>query len=155
MNFQISRLAVLATILATLALLVAPTVVSKTTSDSEANRGQSEAIATSTESVETEVARETAVEPVLNPALVPVCTCESGRGTGKPQQFNPDGSVRLGEINPHDIGMCQINSDYHEAKAVSLGMDIYTTNGNIRYANWLYAREGLTPWNWSKSCWAE
>lgn len=86
---------------------------------------------------------------------MPICTCESGRGIGHPVQFNADGSVRRGQVNPHDIGMCQINSDYHEAAATKLGMDIYTTAGNIKYANYLYEHEGTTPWSWSKSCWGK
>ena len=84
----------------------------------------------------------------LNPALLPVSKCESG---GK--HFNSDGSVLRGKVNPHDIGLMQINSDYHEASAIDMGLDIYTEEGNIRYANHLYETQGLRPWNWSKPCW--
>lgn len=116
--------------------------------------GQIEAIAgTSTPLKKAPVSRETPVNQSLDPALLPICTCESGRGIGHPVQFNADGTVRRGVVNPHDIGMCQINSDYHEAAATKLGMDIYTTAGNIAYANYLYRHEGTAPWNWSKSCW--
>lgn len=89
-------------------------------------------------------------------ALKPVCSCEStGSPYNTPRQFNADGSVVRGKINRHDIGMCQINSDYHEEAAKKMGMDIYTEQGNIEYANYLYKHEGLKPWSWSRSCWSK
>lgn len=94
------------------------------------------------------------VRPVLNPALKRVCSCEStGKPNNEPQQFEADGSVKKGKQNPLDTGMCQINLHYHQATAERMGLDLFTEEGNIEYANWLYAREGLTPWNWSRSCW--
>lgn len=91
----------------------------------------------------------------LNPALVPVCACESAyRKDGVPQQFEKDGvTVRFGRINKLDTGMCQINQKYHLAKAQSMNLDIFTEQGNIKYANYLYETEGLAPWGWSKPCW--
>ena len=51
-------------------------------------------------------------KPILNPALKPICTCESGQDTGQPQQYNiHTGGVLHGKQNPKDIGACQIN-DY-------------------------------------------
>lgn len=92
----------------------------------------------------------------LDPALLPICSCESvGVPNATPQQFNKDGSVKRGRINSHDIGMCQINETYHGAEAKKLGMDIYTTEGNIKFANYLYEHQGTKPWNWSKSCWGK
>lgn len=89
-------------------------------------------------------------------ALKPVCSCEStGSPFNTPRQFNPDGSVVRGRINPRDIGMCQINADYHEIAAKKMNMDIYTEEGNIRYANYLYEHQGLKPWSWSKPCWSK
>lgn len=99
---------------------------------------------------------EPVVEPlaVLNPKLKPVCGCESNYSPLKePRQFNDDGSVVLGKINPLDTGMCQINQKYHLATATKMGLDIFTEQGNIKYSNWLFENEGYTPWNWSKSCW--
>lgn len=100
------------------------------------------------------------IEPIseplatLHPKLVPVCACESGQGkNGTPKQFNPDGSVRFGKINPLDTGMCQINQKYWLEKSKELGFDIFTEQGNIKMANWIYDRHGLQPWDWSKSCW--
>lgn len=93
----------------------------------------------------------------LLPALVPICACESAlRKDGKPTQFNPDGTVRRGKVNHNDIGMCQINIEPrngHLAQAKKMGLDLFTEEGNIKYANWLYKQEGSSPWNWSKNCW--
>lgn len=72
---------------------------------------------------------------------------------GIPKQFDKDGSVMRGRVNHQDIGACQINLTYHEAEAIRLGFDLFTWNGNVGFANWLYKQEGSTPWNWSKSCW--
>lgn len=93
----------------------------------------------------------------LNKALVRVCTCESGQGTGKPQQFDINtGGVLHGKQNHNDIGMCQINVEPRNGniqQANRLGFDVYTEQGNIKMANWIYKHEGLSPWNWSKGCW--
>lgn len=150
MSNIIGRKPLLLTITIVFALLAIPSGIRAPAPTTEANRGQIGGIPTSTQ---TALSRETAVKPTLNPALVPICTCESGRGIGHPVQFNADGSVRRGLVNPQDVGMCQINEHYHLKASQSLGMDIYTEAGNIEYANWLYEREGTTPWNWSKSCW--
>jgi len=100
---------------------------------------------------------DTSTSTKLNPALQPVCACEStGSRFGTPRQYNADGTVLRGKINPNDIGMCQINTEPrngHLEASISLGLDIFTTEGNIAYANWLYEQSGLTPWNWSRSCW--
>jgi hypothetical protein len=90
----------------------------------------------------------------LLPAMRPICGCESaGSPTKTPIQFNPDGSVLHGKVNPHDIGMCQISETFNGATATAHGWDIYTTEGNIKMANWMYKNQGTAPWNWSKSCW--
>lgn len=152
MRNKMGRKTLLLTITLALALLFVPTAVSAPKPPTEANRGQIGGVSSSTL---TGGSRETDVKPTLDPALVPICTCESGRGVGHPVQFNADGSVRRGLVNPQDVGMCQINEHYHLAAAQALGMDIYTEVGNIEYANYLYEHEGTTPWNWSKSCWAK
>lgn len=97
---------------------------------------------------------ETPAIATLHPELVPICTCESGQGTGKPQHFNiQTGEVLRGVVNPQDIGMCQINLKYHQAAAERMGLDVFKEEDNIAYANWLFEQEGSTPWNWSKPCW--
>lgn len=92
--------------------------------------------------------------PSLYPTLKRICSCEStGSPDNEPQQFNADGTVLRGKINPLDTGMCQLNSYYHDANAKSMGLDIETEYGNAVYANWLFETQGSTPWAWSKSCW--
>lgn len=69
------------------------------------------------------------------------------------RQFNSDGSVLRGEVNNEDIGVFQINEHYHLKESEDLGYDIYTTAGNIEFAEYLYRKEGLAPWGWSSPCW--
>ena len=82
----------------------------------------------------------------LYPVMENICTCESGK------QFHPDGTVVKGVVNPLDIGMCQINLKYHGEAAESLGFDVFTEVGNIRYTNYLYDQQGAQPWYLSRSC---
>lgn len=91
---------------------------------------------------------------VLRRELKTVCSCESGNGAyGEPQQFHEDGSVVRGIINPLDIGQCQINLKYWGEEAEELGYDIFTSQGNIKMANYIYDNSGLQPWSASKQCW--
>lgn len=93
-------------------------------------------------------------KPKLRDALVPICACESvGKKDGVPQQFNADGSVVHGRIDPDDRGLCQINRRYWGKKSEELGYNIETEDGNISMANWIYDHEGVEPWRWSKPCW--
>lgn len=90
----------------------------------------------------------------LEPTLKRICSCESnGHPNGEPRQFNADGTVLKGKINPLDTGMCQINLKYHESTAMKMGLDLFTAEGNFAYATWLFETQGTTPWNWSRSCW--
>lgn len=82
--------------------------------------------------------------------LQKIAWCES-----RNKQFNADGSVHKGQINPQDIGKYQINEHYHLADSQALGMDIYTLAGNTSYALYLYKTQGTIPWNWSKPCWGQ
>lgn len=95
----------------------------------------------------------------LVPQLIPVCSCEStGKWNGTPTQFDKNGKVLHGKVNPNDIGMCQINMEAkngHLAQTKKLGLDVYTEAGNIAYANYLYAKNGLKDWGWSKHCWKD
>lgn len=90
----------------------------------------------------------------LRSELKPICACESvGNRHAEPQHFHPDGRVIRGVINSDDVGMCQINLYYHEETAGKMGLDLFTEEGNITYANWLYETQGSRPWNWSAGCW--
>ena len=84
------------------------------------------------------------------PILIAIAQCESGF-----RQFNPDGTVMRGIVDSHDVGVMQINETYWLPKSQSLGDDIYTIEGNVAYAKYLYAKEGTDPWSSSEKCWSE
>lgn len=92
--------------------------------------------------------------PDVPPILAAIARCES-KTPEHPEgtQFNPDGSVHRGIINPDDIGKFQINEYWNGAAAKKLGFDIYTLEGNTRMALHMYRTQGTTPWNWSRACW--
>lgn len=97
-----------------------------------------------------------AVVPPVPAILAHIGDAESGHCVaGAAHQFNADGSVVHGDINPHDIGKYQINEDYNGELARSLGYDIYTERGNTLMALYLYKTRGTQPWNWSKNCWGK
>ncbi len=68
-------------------------------------------------------------------------------------QFNDDGTVFRGVVNPKDVGVFQINEKYHLESANKLGLDIKTLEGNIEYAAILLKHQGTQPWSASKNCW--
>lgn len=88
-----------------------------------------------------EVFRET-------PILAEIAYCESSF-----RQFNDDGTVLRGRVNKGDIGIMQINRYYHEEDAIKLGIDIFSLDGNIEYAKYLYKKYGSDPWVHSSKCW--
>src|SRR3990167_3229963 len=76
-------------------------------------------------------------KPELRKELIKICTCESGQGTGKPQQYNiRTGEVLRGVKNPKDIGYCQINLFWHGETAEKMGLDLFKESDNITFANW-------------------
>lgn len=79
-----------------------------------------------------------------------IAQCESNN-----RQFNNDGSVLRGFVNPKDVGLFQINEDAWGDKALELGFDIYTTSGNMKMARWIYDNYGESPWIYSKKCWSK
>ena len=99
--------------------------------------------------VRKEVASKAIAAPIPE-IMIRIAYCESHN-----KQFSASGTVFRGKINPKDIGRFQINEKFHLAEAKSLGVDIYTWQGNTDFAMWLYHKEGTTPWNWSKSCWGK
>lgn len=82
--------------------------------------------------------------------LVYVSYCESTW-----RQFNDDGTVLRGIENKSDTGAWQINTYYHLEDSIKLGYDIFTLEGNMKYAEHLYNTQGLKPWIWSKPCWSK
>lgn len=75
------------------------------------------------------------------PVMVQIAKCESGL-----RQFDKNFMPLRGGIGGGMIGVFQINEAVHAAKAKSLGLDIYTLEGNISYARRLYAASGTNPW---------
>lgn len=85
-----------------------------------------------------------------DPILAEIARCESTfRHVGK------NGTIIRGKVDPADIGVMQINERYHNVKAIALGFDLKTIEGNMAYAKYLYEKEGLKPWNPSKPCWGK
>lgn len=84
------------------------------------------------------------------PIMANIAYCESNY-----RQFNTDGSVLRGRVNSKDVGLFQINEYYHLTTAQKLGIDIYTTEGNLQYGRYLYETQGTSPWIHSKPCWGK
>ncbi|MCK5059678.1 MAG: hypothetical protein KAR00_00845, partial [Candidatus Pacebacteria bacterium] len=84
------------------------------------------------------------------PLLADIAYCES-----RFRQYNKIGNPLRGEVNKSDIGVMQVNEYYHGKTSNRLGYDIYTLNGNLTYARYLYEREGARPWMSSSPCWAK
>ncbi len=84
------------------------------------------------------------------PIMVDIAHCES-----RFRQYGSDGSVFRGEVNHEDIGVMQINEHYHLNTAQKMGLDIYTIQGNVAYARYLYDKEGTAPWASSQACWGK
>lgn len=82
------------------------------------------------------------------PILAEVAKCES-----RFRHQNRDGSVFRGEVNRLDVGVMQINEYYHLNRAEKNGFDIYSLDGNLGYARWLYEKYATDPWVHSSRCW--
>lgn len=83
------------------------------------------------------------------PEMIYVAQCESTF-----RHYGADGNVLRGNVVSADVGVMQINEYYHLDRAVSLGYDIQTLEGNLGYARFLYEEQGLQPWSASKPCWS-
>ncbi len=82
------------------------------------------------------------------PILAEISKCESTF-----RQFDSKGRVIKGRVNSDDIGVMQINTYYHGESAENLGYDLYTIDGNLGFAKWLYSKYGDAPWVHSSKCW--
>ena len=84
------------------------------------------------------------------PVMIEIASCESHF-----TQFGKDGQV-VKNPNSTAVGVFQIMSSIHASFAdKKLGVDIYTIQGNLAYAKYLYDTTGTAPWNASKSCWGK
>lgn len=80
--------------------------------------------------------------------LIRIAYAESGF-----RQFDATGGVLRGRIHPPDTGAWQINASVWRDTAESMGLNIETWEGNIKFAVWLYSQEGANPWLWSRKFW--
>ncbi len=84
------------------------------------------------------------------PIMIKVAHCES-----RFRQYGTDGSVFRGIVNDLDVGIMQVNEYYHSSTAEKLGLDLYTIQGNVAYARYLYEKQGTAPWVSSEPCWGK
>lgn len=107
-------------------------------------------VATSDSSVKSQDNTEGVVRSYFKdvPIMAKIAWCES-----KFKHTGSGGVILRGMINPSDIGVMQINEQYHSKTAQILGINLYTLDGNLKYARYLYEREGTRPWASSQKCW--
>lgn len=94
---------------------------------------------------------------VPGPILDRISDCESGNGKpGTGNQFGKDGQtvIHINNNGTYDIGKYQINS-IHRAKATSLGFDLFTAEGNRKFAEWMWNNAGTGDWDSSSKCWRQ
>jgi hypothetical protein len=84
------------------------------------------------------------------PIMSAIAQCESHY-----HQYAADGSIYRGKVNNQDVGVMQINEHYHASTAEKLGLDLYTIQGNVAYAQYLYEKQGTAPWVSSEPCWSK
>ena len=113
--------------------LIAPTITLSTT--------------TQKEYVESEIK---AVWGVNSQIGIDIARCES-----QLRQYDEKGGVLRGIQVKEDTGAFQVNTTYHLETAINLGIDIFTLNGNVRYAKRLFDLNGTRDWNASKKCWSK
>lgn len=89
-------------------------------------------------------------EHVSVKTMLAIARCESTF-----RQFDENGAVLRGTHNPKDVGLFQINEEYHLEDSEAEGFDIHTAEGNARFAAHLLKEKGTSPWNWSKPCWGK
>ena len=82
------------------------------------------------------------------PIMTDVAWCES-----RLRQFEKNGEIFRGKINSDDVGIMQINTSYHLERAKKMGLDIFSLEGNLAYAKYLFEKEGTEPWSSSSKCW--
>lgn len=85
---------------------------------------------------------------IMTKTLDAIGYCESGS-----KQFDSYGNLIRGIVNHFDVGEYQINENYHLKEAEKLGIDIHTLDGNRKYAEYLYHKNGTKDWKASQPCW--
>jgi hypothetical protein len=82
------------------------------------------------------------------PVMIPIAKCESGF-----RQFGKGDIALHGGYGGTMIGVYQVSEGVHADFAKAHDMDIYSLEGNLAYARYLYEREGTQPWISSFPCW--
>jgi len=82
------------------------------------------------------------------PILADIAWCES-----RVRHLGANGEILRGTVDPDDIGVMQINTRYHKKEAEEQGLNLYSLNGNLAYARYLYEKQGTKPWLSSSPCW--
>lgn len=83
------------------------------------------------------------------PVMVSIARCESSY-----RQYDQDGSALRGGYG-WMVGVYQIDTHIHGARARQMGMNIGTVKGNLAYARYLYLKDGTAPWLASSACWSK
>jgi hypothetical protein len=91
--------------------------------------------------------------PIPVQVEIPAILKEIGRCESGNRQFEDDGSVLRGKVNPKDVGKFQINEYWHLETSKKMGIDIHTEEGNTVYALYLLKTQGTKPWDASAYCW--
>ena len=73
------------------------------------------------------------------PDMITIAQCESGIRQYSTPGVSVKGAGRY-------IGIFQIDEILHKNKAASLGFDIYSPEGNVGYARYMYSASGTNPW---------
>ena len=84
------------------------------------------------------------------PILADIAKCES-----RFRHLNKNGTVLKGDQNSYDRGVMQINILYHAKTLERLELDVQDLDDNVRYARYLYEKEGAKPWMSASACWAK
>lgn len=74
------------------------------------------------------------------PVMIDIAKCETTF-----RQFNADGSTLFDRSGTY-IGVYQINEQLHYMTAWDMDMNLYTLEGNMAYARYLYGKNGINPW---------
>lgn len=83
------------------------------------------------------------------PLMVKIIECESTN------RHFVEGKILRGELEPNDIGIAQINLNFHLKESYALGLDPFDFEDNLLYARHLYEKNGSRPWKASRSCWGK
>lgn len=98
------------------------------------------------------VKADTIEVPIKASVMERIAQCES-----KKHQFLENGKLNINtnsKDGSHDVGYYQINDKIWAIKAMEMGYNLTTEEGNRGFAEkYLYPTLGTEPWVWTKSCW--